>query len=208
MNAHGLRYVTRFRGAVCSLIIACVVLPVLQAQNNAGIVALPLRAQKADTRAEQPCRSTKVLLADVSNADPAINQKTINEDRGTIVSAQKEVRKYYASRGFDACAGDEATALAWRDFRRSKPTGTLDKAMLIQQASEGFGGLRIFSDPPGATIWVDDKRWERPTNYGGLTHVGKRTIVLSLSGYKNSEGEKEVVAGQWVEFRKKLEKQK
>jgi hypothetical protein len=158
------------------------------------------------TKKPNPCGSVKSEMTYVAEGEPSINSSIASRDLETITVAQQRVKQEYAKRGFDDCAAMEATALAWRDLRLSQPKGQLEEGAIVKLANEGFGGLKITSVPAGASIRVDGKSWDQPTNTTSWTHVGKRIITLSLAGYQDSTGEEVVRPGASVEYHKKLVK--
>jgi hypothetical protein len=157
---------------------------------------------------EEPCRSVEKAVGYVARSEPRLSDQIMTQDLGAIRTAQKHVREYYAKRGIDKCAADAATALAWKDMRLRQPRGKLDESVLVEQASEGFGGLKILSIPAGAVIKVDGKLWGKPTNTEVWMHAGTRMITLSLDGYEDLEGKKTVVAASIVQFKGTMMKKK
>ena len=122
----------------------------------------------------------------------------------TVTAAQKRVQQAYRKRGFDDCAATQATVLAWQELRMKQPQGHLNEDALVELAEDGYGRLRVGSIPAGAAIRVDGRLWDKPTDTDSWTHVGKRTVILSLNGYKDSVGQVEVLPEKVVMYNAKL----
>ena len=92
---------------------------------------------------DRPCDSVQKAVQHASQVDPPVDEPTVSSDLATVRSAQKRVKETYAKRGFDDCASNEATALAWKEMRTVQPRGHLDENALVMLANDGFGGLKI-----------------------------------------------------------------
>jgi hypothetical protein len=156
---------------------------------------------KSDT---QHCRSVTAELAHMSQGNASGRQVGIAPDEGAVMAAQKRVRQAFRERGFDDCAATQVTVLAWRELRMKQPQGHLNEDALVKLAEDGYGGLKVVSIPSGADIRVDGLQWDKPTDTDSWTHVGNRTVILSLNGYKDSVGEVNVLPGKVVEYKQKL----
>jgi tetratricopeptide (TPR) repeat protein len=92
--------------------------------------------------------------------------------------------------------GDDAAVLQWyRDFRRRAPTAKngpeVDariRALEAELAKKGVQQVTVLSEPPGATVIVDDKPLGVTPFTGQLT-PGAHRLVLTLKGYDDTERE-------------------
>jgi hypothetical protein len=156
---------------------------------------------KGDT---QHCRNVTTELAHMSQENTSAHQVTVAADVDTVTAAQKRIQEAYRKRGFDDCAATQVTVLAWQELRMKQPRGHLNEDALVKLAEDGYGGLGVVSIPAGAAIRVDGRLWDKPTDTDSWTHVGKRTVTLSLNGYKDSVGEVEVLNEKVVVYKSKL----
>lgn len=113
--------------------------------------------------------------------------------------ARARIYRYFSAKGFsDAQIGTviELTYVA---------VGDRSDDEIVTYARTSFGGLEVRSQPAGAAISVDDKRWGT-TNRRDVTRSGERHIRLKKDGYIEEEGVCEVEGGEWCTFDKKLRK--
>lgn len=145
--------------------------------------------------------------AEILRENPNINPETLRNDRTAIGAAYWKLKVFYSDKQFGQSDTEllEITGRAWFEFREkdSKSRLTSDEFVALGQ---GYGGLKIKSDPPGAAIRVDDKAWTEPTNTEGATRTGERAIRLSKPGYQDISGAAVVKQGQWTTFFRKLKK--
>jgi PEGA domain-containing protein len=136
---------------------------------------------------------------------PRLNAETIEQDKRALRLAFPFVWSHARSQLSDSDTG-VLLATVWTDYR-SKYFGSisaLDDDKVIALAN-GYGGVRVTTTPKGATVWVDDKKWEGQTELTAFTTAGKRTIrVGGLSGYKDDKEKIEVVPGTILEIKREL----
>ena len=128
---------------------------------------------------------------------------TFGNDAHVLAASESKVRARFGSSFSDADI-NQIECLAWADYRRQNPTGSLDPDKFARYAADAYGGLKITSTPEGAAISVDDKPWTDPTNAQEACRIGVRRVKLSKSGYQDETGEAKVQQGQWTVFHKDL----
>lgn len=145
--------------------------------------------------------------AEILKENPNINPETLRNDRTAIRAAYWKLKVFYSDKQFGQSDTElsEITGRAWFEFREnnSKSRLTSDEVVALGQ---GYGGLKIESDPQGAAIRVDDKGWTEPTNAESATRTGERAIRLSKLGYQDENGTAVVKQGEWTTFFRKLKK--
>jgi hypothetical protein len=133
-----------------------------------------------------------------------VTRQTLAKDEGVIRSAEPILKERYLEKGFSDSDVQQIIGLAWMDYREVSPTPYLTKDTFIKFAYSKFGGLKVSSKPPGATIRVDGKQWSDETNSQSVTPVGSRVILLSKNGCEESTGQADVKEGQWTAFHRVL----
>ncbi len=90
---------------------------------------------------------------------------------------------------------------------RLKNKKTQNVEIELKKSESNVGIIKVFSEPKGATIYLDSKKLDRvtPTTIEGV-EVGKHSIVLDLSGYDSSSFEFEVEKNKFKKLYKKLYK--
>src|SRR5207248_3159640 len=122
-------------------------------------------------------------------------------DKVSIKTAAPRLKAFYSAKEFGSSEAEMLSTMgeAWSDFRRENPKTPLT-ADGFEKFAESYGGLRIRSQPPKATIHVDEKAWTDPTNTEGGARVGERAIKLSKDNYEDETGTAVVKQGQWTTF--------
>lgn len=90
---------------------------------------------------------------------------------------------------------------------RLKNKKTQNIEVKLKKSESNVGIIKVFSEPKGATIYLDSNKFERvtPTTIEGVA-VGKHSIVLDLSGYDSYSFEFEVEKNKFKKLSKKLYK--
>jgi hypothetical protein len=88
-----------------------------------------------------------------------------------------------------------------------KDKNTKDIEVTLIKSKENVGIVKLFSEPKGASIYLDSKKLENvtPTIIEGVL-VGKHTIVYELEGYDSTSFDFEVEKNKFKEISKKLYK--
>jgi hypothetical protein len=173
-----------------------------------SFVSLSSYAQKMEVAVGKDCQHPTPysdMAVMVSRSNPRLTESALKADSHVIKDARPSLDKYFDRGGFNQCDVDQVIQQTWIQLRKENGNNNFTQAQFVQEASE-YGGLRIKSTPSGATIWVDNAQWEKPTNTGRMTHIGTRKIKLLLEGYEDSFGEKEVLADQWTDYAQTLKK--
>jgi hypothetical protein len=109
------------------------------------LVSVMVHAENA--KVARPCISIKSQLTEVSAGERPVSSELAREDFATIETAQKRLQRTYEKRGLSDCDSTEVTVMAWKEIRATRPRGRLDEDTLFKFANDGFGGLKILSDP-------------------------------------------------------------
>jgi len=143
---------------------------------------------------------------EIAQTNPSMSADLLKQDGVAIQAAYPKLKMAFEKQGFASSQVDQIIAYAWKDFRNDHPSGKLDSVRFAKYTEENFGGLHISSQPTGAIVYVDDKKWDETTNCNGLTHAGKRKITLIKEGYDEVTDYVQVNAGAWSSFTKTLKK--
>ena len=139
----------------------------------------------------------------MSRKDPNISALTLAEDEGIIEDSYPAVRDFYMNRKYSEEDVAKIVALAWTEFRWKHPAKQMSGLAFVQ-LSNSFGQLIVKSEPSGATISVDARAWEGPTNTTDWTDSGQRLVKLVKQGCQPAEGKVTVPAGGSATFDRKL----
>ncbi len=201
---------SRLRGCGNSLLLGVLLLaPRLAAQQTldaCSTVGLKASSHAAamdldSTEHRKSFEDAKVLC--MSRAKGAIPAALLDEDKGVIDNAYPLIRNYYVNQKHTKEDVARIVGFAWTDFRRTNPSGHMTHAEFIQ-LSTSYGQLTINSDPLGASIAVDSKPWDEPTNVTDWTEAGERSVNLTKKGCKSETGKVFVPPGGNAKFERKL----
>jgi len=153
-----------------------------------------------------PWKLQSKTAEEITRIDPAISMDLLKEDGRVIQGAYPQVLTAFEKEGFAKTDVDQIVAFTWKDYRNNHPSRKLDSSQFVKEASENFGGLRVSSKPRGAEVYVDGRKWPDPTDCSGVTHSGRRKIILRKEGYKDVDDYVDVIAGKWTAFNRELQK--
>src|SRR6266851_4516209 len=96
--------------------------------------------------------------SDISKENRYTTRQTLENDKATIKAAFPKLRAFYSDKEFGRSDPEllDIMGQAWSDIRRENPNTPLTSDDFVKFA-EGFGGLKIRSEPPKAAIRVDEK---------------------------------------------------
>lgn len=141
----------------------------------------------------------------MSSGEPSVQPSQLEADSRMITATYEELaasdrRTGSAIEGQRTLAG---FARAWAEFRWRNQEVNLSAEALFRAA--GYGKLTVRSDPPEAEIYVNDKKWEDPTNRSEWVAAGNKTVVLKKETCKVAEGSVDVPPGREATFERTLE---
>ncbi|MDP2807790.1 MAG: PEGA domain-containing protein, partial [bacterium] len=95
--------------------------------------------------------------------------------------------------------------LVVRILPKLKLTG-LGKPLEGVQAPAATGGLKIYTTPPGAKIFVDGNEWGQSPRLVAPLEVGERSVLLTLDGYRDLVRQVAITKGITASMNVTLEK--
>lgn len=175
---------------------------------GAGVVRSQVGSSQiiAQDRSNSQWKLQTATAEEIARENPSMSFDLLKEDGRAIQTAYPKVKTAFEKEGFTTSQVDQIVARAWKDYRSDHASGKLDSDRFVKYAEENFGGLSISSAPTGAAVYVDGKKWDDPTDCKGLTHTGRRKVVLIKEGYVEVDEYVQVNAGAWTSFSKTLKK--
>jgi len=134
-----------------------------------------------------------------------ISAATVDQDKKALRMAFPYVWSRGKSDLTDTDSG-KLLAMVWIDYRvtNAHVNSALSDETVVKLA-DGYGGIHITTNPKGASVWVDGKKWEGQTALTGFTTAGRRTLRLGgLPGYKDDEETIEVEATTILQINRDL----
>lgn len=174
-----------------------------------GTASVIAYSQVATKEAAEHPRGRASIYKDAANhiasANPKVKPQTLAHDLPVVESAEPRLRGAFPATFSDSEVRQINTS-AWVDYRAEHPNDKLDLDGFAKLASQSYGGLRITSNPSGASIEVDSRAWDDLTDAQSTCRTGTRHIRLSKDGYEEADGDVLIVEGQWTVFHKDLKK--
>lgn len=182
------------------------ILLVLSIAGFAGGLVSPSNAWEVRQCAQFPARSVADLkrlgATCMSQGERRITPERLEADVEVITKTYEALATSNTQTGIKDDGLLEKFAAAWTRFRWEDQKTPLQVEVLI--GGSGYGRLSVMSEPPGASVHVNNEKWKDPTNTSQWTPEGRKEIVLKRDRCEDETGNVTVTAGEPAEFKRKL----
>jgi hypothetical protein len=139
----------------------------------------------------------------MSQGERRVPPERLDADTAVISKAYNELAASNAQTGVKDERILQKFAATWSKYRWENQRTTLQSLVLI--TGSGYGRLTVKSKPSGATVNVNNGKWNDATDTSQCTPEGTKEIVLKKERCSDEKGSITVTAAKEEKFERKLQ---